>query len=276
MAARATFVLTVLLVLANGCAAPGPKPVRTTAPAPLTPAAIESLADVLRAETRRHVDDGLRSACRSDAAVVRARAVRAIGRIGDLDEIPLVRLATEDAAPDVRAAAVVALARLRDGDLGPVLDRTAADASPMVREACALAIALAAPTDAAARIRALLDDADGSVRAAAAGSAGRLRLDEETVARLSDRTLETEDPEVRVAATRGLADVAEPQVSLVPECHVLMGHCRLVLVQIPAVSAHLVTDDERQIRIVQITRHSISTLCCCTEYAFEYIELPEW
>ena len=106
-------LLLIALSTTGGCALLQ----RTSAPAApvIAPAALDTLAEILRLEDRREFDGRRIELWLADSsALVRRSAVRALGRIGDPTAAPLLVGALTDVDPDVRTAAAFALGEMDD------------------------------------------------------------------------------------------------------------------------------------------------------------------
>ena len=187
----------MLALLLSGCAAHRREPAAGT----------DTLAALLRAEDRRLVDDALRGALTGADDALRARAVRALGRM----RLPSERLGLEaaltDPAPAVRREAARALALLADAASVPALTAAAGDRDPEVRAGVLEALGLAAAGSGSAAVRAGLADADARVARAAALAVWRLPDALEATASLG-AAARSGRPEVRRAAAYALGRLA--------------------------------------------------------------------
>jgi HEAT repeat protein/TonB-like protein len=141
----------------------------------------------------RDADATVRASCADAAHALGKPAARLVPRLVEL---------TRDRDRRVRAHAIAALAVLDPARLPAVGDDAA-----LVRSAYAHALAALPPRSAEPALRALLDDRDPDVRAAAWSSLAALPAD--AVAdrdRLAQRAAEDSAPQVRVAALPALAD----------------------------------------------------------------------
>ena len=158
------FPLLTLALLLSGCAAQRRDPAAGT----------DTLAAILRAEDRRLVDDALRGALSGVDDVLRARAVRALGRM----RLPSERLGLEaalaDPAPAVRREAARALALLADPGSLPALTSAVKDEDAEVRASVLEALGLVAASAGSDAVRAGLADHDPRVAKAAALAVWRL------------------------------------------------------------------------------------------------------
>lgn len=178
MTRRPFALLALLLAIATGCAAPHVVPPASTAPTPPPPApdpAVRALAEILRAEDRRVVDDPLLARLGDADPAVRAKAVRALGRIGDPTSRPRIEAAATDADPRVRAASALALGLLGDPAGEPAAATLARDPDPAVRARAVEAIGrMGAPAGGPLVVEALGDPIP-TVRFEAALAAWKLR-----------------------------------------------------------------------------------------------------
>ena len=122
---------------------------------------------------------GLRVALRHREAAIRARAADALAQLGDLESVPLLRLAVRsDDDEHVREEAAVALGRL--GDLGSVNDLIAVlehDRSSHVREETALALGRLGDERAIVALLGVMDDRHTMVHRAAVEALGSMGAD---------------------------------------------------------------------------------------------------
>jgi len=147
----------------------------------------------------------LRVALEDKAALVKARAIKVLGKSGDRSVIPLIDAATKDEITTVRIAAYGALARLGRKEAMDQLMRGMAAPNPEDRAEAIRTIADLGYQDAAAQMKALLTYKQPSVRAAAARGLGHL---ENKQARASiERLLKDPIPAVRESAATALADL---------------------------------------------------------------------
>ena len=195
-----------LVLLVTGC----PKPSATTSPARANAAAelrIGKLARVLRAADRRIVDQDLRALLDDEDAVVRARAVLALGQIADSSSIPDLEKAAADTSEETRANAAFALGLIGDANALATLEKLAGDPAPKVRAATAEAIGRLRDPAGAPKVVALLADPDMSVRAAAALAAWKFADPQPFVDPLI-ASLAAEDVGVRITCAYALARLA--------------------------------------------------------------------
>jgi len=198
--ARAAFVGALLL---TGC----PKSPQSVSP--VTGAAgadvqIGKLARVLRAADRRIVDDDLRSLLADADAVVRAKAILALGQIGDTASLPDLDKAAADAEPKPRASAAYALGLIADPASNQTLVRSAGDASADVRAAAGEALGRLHVEAGADTVRTLLGDTEARVRAAACLAAWKFS-DPDPMLDALIRNAGAAESNVRVAAAYALA-----------------------------------------------------------------------
>jgi HEAT repeat protein len=144
-------------------------------------------------------------------ASVRLVAVNALGRIGlPVDQLRVVARASTDRDAAVRAAAVEALIALHApaGTLRAIGERAAQDPDAVVRVEAAYALASSgSPARVVPRLVAALDDADPSVRTAAATVLGRLGPEASSAMVALQRAATDSDREVRAVATQSLRAV---------------------------------------------------------------------
>lgn len=127
-------------------------------------------AEILRAEDRRELLAGLLDAAKAEDAATRARAARALGRIGGPDAYEPLAGLLDDPSPDVRAAAAFAYGRTSEDAVAGIVPEpmeairlAASDPEPVVRIAAADAIALGEPRPLGAALASLLGDASREV-----------------------------------------------------------------------------------------------------------------
>jgi len=172
-----------------------------------SPAPAVTLATLLRAEDRRLPDDALRAGLRSPDPALRARAVRALGRMRLPAERAGLEAALSDADARVRAEAAEALALLADAaSLGPLTEATH-DRIPLVRARAVDALGRVAAAAGSPAVRQSLRDPDPAVVRAAALSVWRLPDGVQAVEELNAAT-QSASPDVRRAAAYGLARMA--------------------------------------------------------------------
>ena len=209
-----------LMVAGAGCpmVTPASRPTAATTTAapragapPKDDATITKLAKVLRAEDRRVVDDDLRGLLSDESEAVRAKAVLALGQIGEPSSRADLALATHDPAPRVRARAAFALGLLPAIDTA-ALEPLAADASAEVRAAAIEALGRARQDASVPLVRAALDDADPEVRAAAALAAWKFSDPQPLLDGLISG-LGAADARVRAAAAYALARLGSAPVA---------------------------------------------------------------
>jgi HEAT repeat protein len=104
--------------------------------------------------------------------VARLAIARVLGRIGRLEDTPLVTQLLKDPSPLVRRAAVEALARLDPGTAAEPLRLALADESPAVRIAAADALGASTRPCVIDDLRRMADDEDARVRVAAIRAMG--------------------------------------------------------------------------------------------------------
>jgi len=105
---------------------------------------------------------------------VRETIMEIFGRIGGVDQIPLIVEATSDPEPQVQLAAVHALHRLKDRGGTRALLVQLSDHEPHLRAAAARALGDMGDKSVTPKILALLHDDSGYVRGAAAEALGKL------------------------------------------------------------------------------------------------------
>ena len=190
----------------------------TKAPDPVTtPDATETLlirkARVLRAEDRREVDDALLAALGDPEAEVRALAVQALGRIGDVAHAGRVNVALEDDDATVRGRAAFALGLLGAPDgVDPLLDLVR-DEDVAVRGRVADAFGLVGDPRSEGALLSLMDDAETTVVASACYAAPGYSRASFAVGQLIGLSFR-EEPEVLLACTWALADLARASSKL--------------------------------------------------------------
>jgi HEAT repeat protein len=163
-----------------------------------------------------------------EALLVRQYAAKALARIGD-DEgqvVPALVERLEDENPQIRVASLEAL-----GNLGPAADAAAQalvdvvedrNEEPLVREYAITAAARVAPTapEVAAALVEAVTDSDARIFEAAVAALEEIRLHDERPADgevpLWVEQLRSADPERRLAAARGLADLGPYARDAVP------------------------------------------------------------
>ena len=173
---------------------------------------VGKLARVLRAADRRIVDDDLLALVRDDDALVRGKAVLALGQIADARTRPSIEEAAGDADASVRARAAFALGLLADRGSREVVERLAADASAPVRSAAAEALGRIGDPASTPWVGKLLDDTDASVVVAAALAAWKFPEPEVCLDGL-ERGLAADADAVRAAAGYALARLAAAGVA---------------------------------------------------------------
>lgn len=204
----------------------------------------ERLAAVIHLEDQRLHNDDLEEYLTDDSLKVRARAIMAIGRIGDPKAGPLLMEALMDssqtvartaafalgiagqkalAAPLLTAArilpsavaanAVLSAGRLADSSMTEVADTLLAflsEASPEVREAACYALFYAGAKEQAKELVPFENaEPDSLVRVAALYTLSRLGLDEGTPVFIKYQT--DADPYLRTLAVRGLGRSTSPE-----------------------------------------------------------------
>ncbi|HZN54891.1 MAG TPA: HEAT repeat domain-containing protein [Candidatus Polarisedimenticolaceae bacterium] len=203
---RAASAIT-LLVAGAGC----PKAPTRAASVPTVVKASDDartpkLARILRAADRRIVDEDLRALLSDPDETVRAKAVLAVGQIGEAGSRPDLERATHDATAVVRARAAFALGLLAEADPAAIAP-LAADASPEVRAAAIEALGRIHRDTSLPAVQAALDDPDATVRVAAALAAWKF-ADPETLMEGLIAALGAPDARVRAAAAYALARLA--------------------------------------------------------------------
>lgn len=176
------------------------------APPPDSPQTI-AWARILRASDRRVVDDDLRALVHDPDPGVRAKAVRALGQIGDPASEAEIEKASEDTDAGVRAAAAFSMGLLAEPSSNGVLIKLAADADAGVRGAAAASLGIIHDPSAIPTIATLLVDHNTAVRSAAALAAWRFPQPESLVEVLTVNLSGT-DPHVRFASSYALARLA--------------------------------------------------------------------
>ena len=206
------FTAAIILSLA-GAGCPKAKPTTTPPAAATAPsdATISKLARILRAADRRIVDDDLRALLADENESVRAKAVLALGQIGDASSGPDLERATHDPAARVRARAAFSLGLLTTVDTAALVP-LAGDASAEVRAAAIEALGRAHQDASVPLVRAALDDADSEVRAAAALAAWKFSDPQPLLDGLI-AGLGNPDARVRAAAAYALARLGSAPVA---------------------------------------------------------------
>lgn len=165
----ARFVSIPLLLsalLPAGCAG-GVRPPRTAPPGEAEDPLLPPLARILRAEDRREADDSLRAALRDARVEIRARAVRAVGRISPPGAPALLETAIRDPEAPVRREAARGLGLAGEAGAATALVEASRDPDAGVRAEVAVALGRIRATETSGAIAALLADADPRVRAEA-------------------------------------------------------------------------------------------------------------
>ncbi len=135
----------------------------------------QDLDRIAALEDARSLGDGeLVALSRHDDPAVRARAVRALGRIQDPSSAGALVERLGDAAPAVRAEAVFALGQVEGEGTIPALVRLADDGDPATRALAAEALGKRKAVEARAVLEAKLADAEPEVRRSAALAIGFL------------------------------------------------------------------------------------------------------
>jgi cyclophilin family peptidyl-prolyl cis-trans isomerase/HEAT repeat protein len=249
MFGRRLAALGFATTLACGCAAPRPAAVATPAPPP--DPRIRSLAAILRAEDRRVVDEALLGRMSDPDPTIRAKAVRALGRIGDPASLPLLEKSAGDAEPRVRAATALALGLLGDATADAALTALAKDADPSVRaRAIEAAGRIGAPTPAA--ILEGLTDPIAGVRFEAALAAWKLRDPAPALDGLIP-LLKDGDGTVRFASAYAIARLGSAPYSPASSGAAVARLAEPDLRRIRAAVAEVVTDPEAEVRM-QVAR----------------------
>lgn len=214
---RSWVVPCLLVAAAAGCASKAPPdagapPQREQSPTAAPPAVTEDdllrrRAAILRAEDRRVVDDALVGETDAPEAGMRARAARALGRIGNTRLLEEVLALAGDPEPPVRAEAAFALGLLEERRSVGTVRRLAGDADPSVRRNAAFALGFFGDEATRPELLALLDEEDPTVVRAAAAAVTRFSNPEFALDRLLELTGD-ERASIRLAAARALADLA--------------------------------------------------------------------
>ncbi len=207
---RPASFLTGTLLFATalaGCAGTLKTPEKPAARAPAEDPSLLTMAAVLRAEDRRIVDDALRAALADPGPRVRARAVRAVGRIAAPGARESLLAAISDPDPSVKAKAVFALGQLGDASVLPGLRAAARDADPSVRSAVAETLGKFHDPSDADTLAGLIDDPDPGVRLNACLAAWKFADPSFAVAHLL-RTSGDAEPYVAFGAAYALARLA--------------------------------------------------------------------
>jgi len=196
----------LLTLIGTGC----PRSNTANSPAAVKPnadAMVSKLARILRAADRRVVDEELTALLSDPDALVRAKAVLALGQIAEPASLPDVDKIANDAAPGPRASAAYAMGLIGDPASGATLVRLTGDADAAVRAAAAEALGRIHEPAGSGPVGALLADPDMTVRVAAALAAWKFAEPDAHLDALIENT-RVEDPRVRVAAAYALARLA--------------------------------------------------------------------
>jgi len=147
----------------------------------------------------------LRTVLNDQAGLVKARAVKVIGKSGDHAVIPLIEAATQDELATVRIAAYGALIRLGRKEAWDQLRRGMESPNPEDRAESIRAVADLNDSRSAPVMMGLLTYKQPSVRAAAARGLGHLGMKEARVP--IEQLLKDPIPGVRESAATSLADL---------------------------------------------------------------------
>lgn len=249
MIGRRLVSLSFVPLLAVACAAP-PPPVTAT-PAPPPDPRVRALAEILRAEDRRVVDEPLLAHLEAADATIRAKGVRALGRIGDPASRPRLEQAAGDPEPAVRAAAAVAIGLLSDPAGAPALAALAKDGDPEVRARAVEAIGRIGAPDPAPLIEGLADPIAG-VRFEAALAAWKLRQPAPALDPLI-ALLEDGDGPVRFAAAYAIARLGSAPFAPASSGAAVARLAEPDLRRVRAAIAGVVGDPEAEVRM-QVAR----------------------
>jgi cyclophilin family peptidyl-prolyl cis-trans isomerase/HEAT repeat protein len=211
----------VFLAAAAGCAHRGaprggtpvpastPTPAALVAPTPSSPPRAANLSDIepalVSAEDRRTYDaPALEAAAGSREPAVRARAVLALGRIGDERAVEPVRSLLGDRTPAVREQAAFAAGILGDPALSGALVPLIADSDAAVASRAAWALGMLGQPAGRDALVGVVRDAPSAGRRAPA-LRGLWRFGDEECARAASPWASDPDPSVRIAALYVLA-----------------------------------------------------------------------
>jgi HEAT repeat protein len=151
----------------------------------------------------------------------RATALRMLGEAKDLRSLPVLKEALSDSQPSVRGAAATGLGELGAPEAVPLLTGLFRDPIPAVRAAAAVALGALRAGDAEPILRGALQDSNMPVRAAVLATLLRLGVPFEDVAKAVSELLLHNDPAVRSALARTLANRNDPQA--IAALEVLLG-----------------------------------------------------
>ena len=200
----------------------------------------------------------LRAAAAEKNRTVRAKVLVALGVIADSQDTRLVSELTTDPVAEVRCEALKALARISKDSLERAAgERIRKDASPSVRRTAAILLGELKTGD--AHLAAALDDADSSVRAAAARGLGL--VGGPTAVDNLPKTFKDESPAVRAACAKALvdADVAGAEdllaSGLSDSKEVVRGACAVAL-------GRLGTESASRLEKVLNSRETLYVLQC--------------
>jgi HEAT repeat protein/cyclophilin family peptidyl-prolyl cis-trans isomerase len=157
-----------LLALTAGCVSAPHRQIR--APDRPEPPQVEAYAAILRAVELREVDDAFRATLTDPSPAVRARAARALGRLGRSEGRTELETLLADPAASVRSAAVFGLALLEGRGAASRLESLISDPDPGVRASVAWSLGRYGTADA---IEVLIRDPDPGVVAEACRAASR-------------------------------------------------------------------------------------------------------
>jgi len=217
-----SFVVAALVAfIGTGC----PKPDVASSPAATKPSAdalAGKLARILRSADRRIVDGELTALLADFDPLVRAKAVLALGQIGEPSSLPDLEEAANDPAPAPRASAAYAMGLIGDPSSMTTLLRLTGDAEAAVRAPAVEALGRIHDAAGASEVGSLLSDPDMTVRAAAALAAWKFAEPEPLLDGLIANT-GSDEPRVRIASCYALARLASIAVAP-PSSGAPVGH----------------------------------------------------
>ncbi len=173
---------------------------------------VHKLALILRAADLRALDSDLRGLLTDADPTVRAKAVLALGQIGDAAASPELATAATDTDPDIRANAAFSIGLVADPAGEAVVEKLATDPAAAVRAQSAEALGRLHHPNGRPAIRALLTDSEMPVRAAASFSAWKFAEPEPLLDALIEN-LRSTDAAVRIGSAYALARMASAAIA---------------------------------------------------------------
>lgn len=204
---RAGGILLVACLSAGLGCAPRQQPSPAGPPAEPAAAPLAVEAAILRQEDRRE-PASVRPLLSDPSPAVRARAALALGRIGDLADLPALAASLRDPDAGVRATAAFALGLLGSAEAAAPLREALGDPSPAVRERAAFSYGRLPAIRDAAPLVSLLAGQRGEDAIAALLGLWRLQ-DPAALDAVLERTLDP-DPALRAAAASCLMRMVGP------------------------------------------------------------------